>query len=208
MGWFVRFDRFGDTHVCYSQERSNSCGICCIKMAVFKINKFRPGAAALTNEDQVERAYLRHDTDLAALRSQGALPAALASTLNDLSVGSWTVAQPAADRIADFIIDNQNGTPMLLASYWTGGTGGHCIMVDGIHHVPLTGYYWACVCDPGDGNVHVTRLNRGSALVYEGRRAPGINFWGEPEHNYAAGTTLRGAVSAIVHCTSPPGWLG
>ena len=57
MAWFQRYTRFADMHYVYGQERGMSCGLACVTMAVFKVNKLVPGIAAQLDEDQIMRTY-------------------------------------------------------------------------------------------------------------------------------------------------------
>ena len=59
MAWFTRFTRFGDVHLVYAQEQQNSCGIACVMMTVFKINKLTPGVRALHTEREIYGVYSR-----------------------------------------------------------------------------------------------------------------------------------------------------
>jgi hypothetical protein len=46
MAWFMRIDRFGDTHLCFSQEDTDSCGLACVKMILKAKNKVFQGIIA------------------------------------------------------------------------------------------------------------------------------------------------------------------
>ena len=97
MAWFTRFTRFGDDHLVYAQEADNYCGIACVMMCVFKINKLRPGATAVTQEQEIYRVYDRHFQRMAPAQRNGTpydgsiytYAGILAATLNDLNCGTW-----------------------------------------------------------------------------------------------------------------------
>lgn len=51
--WFTRFTRFGDTHLVFGQEQGISCGLACVIMAAYKINKLTPSVKAMYDEDDM-----------------------------------------------------------------------------------------------------------------------------------------------------------
>lgn len=221
MAWFTRLDRFGDTHLCYSQEAGMSCGLASTKMVVFKVNKLRPGHDALTTEKWVEQIYKKYDTTAVNVGSEGVFVSALANVLNEFGIGTWRYAKPAADKIPAFLIDKLSpdvvglgpintilrGYPIVLGVDWGGG-GGHVVVLDTINKFPFVDAWWASICDPGDGDVHITRMEKGKPISYEGRRVRwSVNLWDDPKHNYAKGKTIQGIVTEVVYCEKPPSFF-
>ena len=216
MAWFTRFTRFGDAHLVYAQEEENSCGIACILMVVFKINKLRPGAQALHQETQIYRAYDRH---FATMRPavRGGTPydgsvytyaTILARTLNDLNCGTWEAVNLNENAVSQAIVDSvgtdvvgagpvvnalTRGSPIILLTRWDVG-GGHFIVVDTVNN--FLGRLYASVCDPWDGNVHITRFSTGSPFEYEASTPRFSWDLGGRRHEYsgASGSTVRGWV--------------
>ena len=217
MGWFTRVDRFGDAHLCFSQEQSDSCGLACVKMILFKVNKLRPGHAALSTETWIEQIYKKYDPTAVNVGTEGIDLSCMVGALNELRIGTWKYASPPNNDIAGLIIDklkpeivgggiyNNVGKryPIIMGVHWGGG-GGHAVLVDTINKFPMVDAWWASVCDPGDGDVHITRLKQGEALVYNGQRTKwSFNAWGSPENNYAKGKTVQGVVTEIAYCETP-----
>lgn len=217
MGWFTRIDRFGDTHLCYSQEREMSCGLASTKMVVFKINKLRPGHAATTTEKWVETIYKKYDSTAVDVGSEGVFFHMLADVLNEFKIGKWKHASPPNHEMTEFLLGKLSsdvvglgpintalrGYPIVLKVDW-GGMGSHAVVLDTITKFPMVDAWWGAICDPGDGDVHITRLEKGKPIAYEGRRVTwSVNFWGEPENNYAKGKTIQGIVTDVVYCEKP-----
>src|SRR4051812_4211516 len=48
--WFVRFSRFGTTHLVRAQEGANACGAACAMMAACRMDKVRTVAEAMHSE--------------------------------------------------------------------------------------------------------------------------------------------------------------
>ena len=85
-------------------------------------------------------------------------------------------------------------TPIILLVGWSAG-GAHFVLVDTVNQTPLGKY--ASVCDPWDGNVHITKFDIGSNFTYEGARVPlSWDLPGGTRHDYS--TTSTG---------SPNGWV-
>lgn len=216
MAWFTRFTRFGDTHMVYVQEAENSCGIASVMMVVFKVNKLSPGRQAVHNEQAVYRAYDRHfQTMLPAVRGGTAYDGSiytyasvLARTLNDLNCGTWEARNIGEGAVSQAIVDSvgtdivggnpivntlNRGTPIILLTRWWVG-GGHFVVVDTVNN--FLGTLYASVCDPWDGNVHITEFAPGQSFHYEAS-TPRLSWdLGGTRHEYAAasGSTVRGWV--------------
>lgn len=219
MAWFTRFTRFGDTHLVYAQEAENSCGIACVMMCVFKINKLRPGATAVHEEQRIYQVYDRHFQRMAPAQRAGTpydgsiytYAGILAATLNDLNCGTWeavclnenAVSQAIVNAVGTDIVTGTlagaainaltRGYPIILLTRWDQG-GGHFIVVDTVNN--FFGRLYASVCDPWDGNVHITHFSTGQPFVYEASTPRFSWDLGGTRHEYsgAHGSTVRGWV--------------
>ncbi|HTQ43586.1 MAG TPA: hypothetical protein VMI75_12570 [Polyangiaceae bacterium] len=190
MSWFTRYTRFGDAHLVYGQERGMSCGLACVTMLVFKVNKLTPGRTALKTEQEITDVF-----DRVAGRtydaSGGTLPEELARVLNHLAVGTWSNAYLTGAGVTQKLIDHVGVTaapgpvvsvePMIVGVDWDGG-GAHWVVVDTIRS--FMGRTYATVCDPWDGDVHLTRIEAGRPFDYVAGRVSGS--W-----------DLRGAAGAL-----------
>lgn len=191
--WFLRFDRFGDTHAVAAQNKDQSCALASIKMIVFKINKLKPGKAALTLEKDIEKIYMQeageasHDFD-----AQGSQRNVQEKVLNRLGVGRWKWEQPVASKIPKLLIDAvgeeylgagpiintiRHNYPAIIGCSWSGG-GGHALCVDTITTIPGIGTY-AAICDPWDADVHIQKIEIGQPITYVPTKGIGFNLWGD-----------------------------
>ena len=217
MAWFSRVTRFGDVHFVYAQEAENSCGIASVVMTVFKINKLVPGAAALHREREVYRHYSAV-TGSTYDGSAYSFADDLASVLNCLNVGTWEGKFIGASNVSQAIVDSvgvdtpglsllagplapaayvgnqlRQRIPIIVLVGWNAG-GAHFVVVDTVNNTPFGMY--ASVCDPWDGNVHITGFRTGSAFNYVGAPVPLSWDLGGRRHDYS--TTSPG---------SPNGWV-
>lgn len=216
MAWFTRFTRFGDAHLVYAQEAQNSCGIACIMMVVFKINKFSPGKQAVHEEEKIYKAYDKHfKAEKPGIRggtpydgSVYSYASLLSKTLNDLNCGTWEAKNIGEANVSQAIVDAvgtdvvgagpivnaaTRGYPIILLTRWDQG-GGHFIVVDTVNN--FLGTLYASVCDPWDGNVHITQFETGKSFEYEAS-TPRLSWdLGGKRHEYsgAHGSTVRGWV--------------
>src|SRR5437879_12918072 len=101
MAWFTRFTRFGDLHLVYGQEANMSCGIASVMMCVFKINKLKPGADAVTVETDIYKKYeaamgggCHYDPT-----KIGTYPEKLATILNSFTDGNWKWHQTPVNHV-------------------------------------------------------------------------------------------------------------
>ena len=197
MAWFTRFTRFGDAHIVYAQEAENSCGIACILMTVFKINKFAPGHTAVHAEKKVYKVY----GEAAGSSYDGSAytyATHLATTLTKLDVGTWAaeyigptaVPQAIADHVGVQVVGAGplanalvSGFPMITLVGWTAG-GAHFVVVDTVNN--FAGKLYASVCDPWDGDVHITPLESGKPFHYVGAASPWSWDLGGERHEYTA----------------------
>ena len=219
MAWFTRIDRFGDTHLCFSQEETDSCGLACVKMILFKINKLRPGHTAIATEQWIEQIYKKYDPTAVHVGSEGIDLNCMVGALNELKIGTWKYASPPNQDIPELLISKLTpdvvglgpintilrGYPILMGVHWGGG-GGHAVLLDTINKFPFANSWWGSVCDPGDGDVHITPLEKGKQLTYKGQRTkwsfntPGL---GKPQHNYQKNKVFQGIVTEIAYCEKP-----
>lgn len=191
MAWFTRFTRFGDVHIVYAQEAENSCGIACCMMVTFKINKLRPGATAVHQEKSVYDVYSKvsgstYDGSAYTYASH------LASTLNKLLPGKWVAKDVGASNVGKTIISKVgvtpgfgpiiDVTPVIVLVGWT-AAGAHFVVVDTVRQA--VGQKYATVCDPWDGDVHVTPCASGSSLKYVGEAQPLSWDLGGTRHEYS-----------------------
>jgi hypothetical protein len=194
MAWFLRFTRFLDAHAVYAQEAQNSCGIASVMMCVFKLKKLRPGAHAVTHEREIDRVYSRvahthYDGSAYTYANH------LAGTLNHLRVGHWhakyigpnAIAREAMSRVGvvgpgPHIGYEHGHGPLIVLVGWNAG-GAHFVVIDTV--VDSGGKKYATVCDPWDGNVHVTEIKGGQAFNYHGAHVPWSWDLGGTRHEYA-----------------------
>ena len=179
MAWFTRYTRFGDMHLVYGQERGMSCGLASVTMLVFKVNKLTPGREALKTEKEITDVFNRvagrtYDA------SGGTYPEELVRVLNALAVGTWTNAYLTGAAVTQKLIDHVGVTaapgpivnvdPMIVGVDWS-TSGAHWVVVDTIRS--FMGRTYATVCDPWDGDVHVTRIEAGRPFDYVAGRVSG-----------------------------------
>lgn len=195
--WFLRIDRFSDVHVVAAQNKSQSCGLASIKMVAFKINKLRPGAAALQKERFIEKIYRQKAGETTHNWEQtGASPTVMLNVLNSLGIGVWKISHPPVNDVGTTIarslgVDQfglgatginaiKRGAPVILGCHWAPG-GGHAVVVDTVTHVPAIGTF-AAICDPWDGNVHFEQIEAGQPFTYNPQNVKGVNFWGKTQN--------------------------
>lgn len=197
MAWFTRFTRFGDAHLVYAQEKENSCGIACVMMTVFKINKLKLGKKAVHTEKHIYDVYstasgTTYDGTSYSFASH------LAATLNRLDVGKWKAEYVGKHAVAKALVDHvgtaivglgpiinaaRGGSPMIVLVGWDAGDA-HFVVVDVVNN--FGGKLYASVCDPWDGNVHVTPFQVGQPFHYTGARVPLSWDLGGTRHSYPA----------------------
>ena len=223
MGWFTRFTRFGDMHLVYSQEGVNACGIACVRMVTFKVNKLTPGRSALHSETELDQVYSKvsntsYDGTAYTYANH------LATTLGQLCSGTWSASDVGSAGVSEAIFDSvvRRGDPLIVLVGWSGGAGAHFVVVDTVRQ--WGSQLYASVCDPWDGDVHVTRFARGSPFAYTAEDqsighvpagaspvravlaniAAGRASWssGASEHDYASGASAGSANGWVVRRTA------
>lgn len=191
MAWFSRVSRFGDVHMVFGQERRISCGVACVIMAAFKINKLAPGTKALFSEDDVlAKATAMFGPN--PLGTGGFNNPQILQVLNhpDLKMPGWTLRRLQPAQVPHKIVKKVGVTdgfgptitvkPMIVGVDWKGG-GGHWVLIDTVR--TAFGKKYATVCDPWDANVHVVPLERNQTFKYRGEPVVGVDFWGK-RYNY------------------------
>jgi hypothetical protein len=191
-------------------------------MTVFKINKIQPGKAALYRETEINRIY----SDVIGSTYDGStytFATKLATVLNRLNVGTWEAVNIGPNNVSKAIVDSvgvdipgeslmeglilgpaltpliylrnqvRERIPIILLVNWTQG-GAHFVVVDMINDTPFG--MFASVCDPWDGNVHITKFSVGSTFDYLGAKVPFSWDLGGTRHDYT--TDSPG---------SPKGWI-
>jgi len=214
--WFLRFDRFADTHMVAAQGKGQSCGLASIKMVYFKINKLRPGKSSFDTERHLEDVYKQkagegsHDFD-----QVGSDPDVMVDVLNELGIGRWAIDWPnlnlVGDHVAQYVGVDQFGLgginaftrkyPVILACYWS-TSGGHAIVVDTVTRVPAMGNY-AAICDPWDANIHFEKIQSGRPFTYSPTAVSGVNVWGETRAD-TDGIGGHGTIKGIIYCQTAP----
>ncbi|MCR9293425.1 MAG: hypothetical protein NXI32_11945 [bacterium] len=205
MAWFSRITRFGDLHMCFAQERNISCGVACVIMAAFKINKLTPGVDATFSESEI----LARATALFGpnpLGTAGFNNPQMVTLLNDsmLNMPGWALSRLPPAQVPQRIIDEVgvdggfgptvNVTPVIVGVDWHGG-GGHWVLVDTVRR--FFGNLYATVCDPWDGSVHVTKLKPGSSFAYTGEDVIDFDFWGK-RFNYNSPSSGGALIGDII----------
>ncbi|AGA27358.1 hypothetical protein [Singulisphaera acidiphila] len=191
MAWFSRVSRFGDVHWVFGQEQQISCGVACVIMAAFKINKIAPGTKALFSEaDILAKATAMFGPN--PLGTAGFNNPQILQMLNhaDLKMTGWNFKRLAKPDVPDKIIQEVGVTsgfgvvisvkPMIVGIDWKGG-GGHWVVVDTVR--TFMGKKYATVCDPWDANLHIVPLKKNQTFSYTGKSVVGVDFWGE-RYNY------------------------
>lgn len=178
MAWFTRFTRFGDGHLVFGQEHGMSCGLACTNMLVFKINKLQPGITAVHTENQIIAAYKaqvgkKYDT------AHGTFPEDLVKILNKLTRIKWTNQYLSGAAVSQLILEKvgvtaapgptMDVTPIIVGVDWLGG-GAHWVCIDTVRS--FMGKKYATVCDPWDGDVHVTPIDGGKPFAYTAKDQP------------------------------------
>jgi hypothetical protein len=210
--WYVRLTRYASVHMVYAQMAQNSCGIACMMMVNFKMKKGLMAAGlgasaavsvvpvigsflgatlatsaidyAVKTEKEVYREYTKvtgTPYDGSAYSDMDMFPA----VLRNLGLGNW-VTEDAAGGAAGFPAAAKQhvakGAPVIGCVEWNANSR-HFVVIDEFHGDS------ACVCDPWDGQLHVTKMTDGGAVTYNaGERVIGWSIGGQ-KHSYPAGET-------------------
>jgi hypothetical protein len=209
--WYVRLTRFASVHMVYAQMAQNSCGMACMMMVNFKIKKglMAAGVAAggavsvvpvvgpflgatlsskaidyaVKTEKQVYAEYEKvtgNPYDGSAYSDMDMFP----QVLQNLGLGNW-VTEDATGGAAGFAAaakaHTAKGAPVIGCVEWN-ATERHFVVIDEFHGDS------ACVCDPWDGQVHVTKMPNGSAVTYNADPVIGWSIGGK-KNSYPVGQT-------------------
>jgi hypothetical protein len=233
MAWFSRFTRFGQAHMCYAQEQSDSCGIACSVMANFKLRAGAVGAgtvarALFPSMGSMIGAILGGSANNAAVLAEqqvyglvsstyngttGTTGAQVAALLNALHIGTWRYRDPCPSNLiaAQVLASYRNGWPTIIGNSWYSGPlhlhksgGGHWVIVDTVNHVGNTVY--ASICDPITGNVHVTPFTSGRDFIYDPSDPIGWEAPLDDYRHYSHGYEGQqySRMDGMVYCVSSP----
>lgn len=208
--WYVRLTRFASVHMVYAQMAQNSCGMASIMMVNFKMKKgvmfagvsaaanisVVPGIGqligptlaasavnyAVKSEPDVYKEYTKV-TGSPYDGSQYSDAMKFPAVLRNLSLGNWECVNVGETDFAKAAKKATSaGAPVIGHVVWDSG-GAHFVVIDE-HYL---GY--GCVCDPWDGQVHVTRMKDGSTVRYNA--SDSVTGWsiGGKKNSYPAGST-------------------
>ena len=213
MAWFTRFTRFGDIHKVFGQEHGLTCGVACVIMAAFKINKLTPGVKSTFDENTIIKKSLElfqntpagmGSKDPFAQGQKGASGYQLLQLLNDpiLKMPGWTGNGFPPEAVPSMIVRKVGASggfgprvtvnPMIVLLTTNGGRG-HWVLIDTVR--TRDGKTYATVCDPWDANVHVTRLKPHQKFQYTGKPEDQHDLGGKHTHANYDREQFKGAAS-------------
>jgi hypothetical protein len=193
MSWHVSLTRFASAHIVKKQDQVNSCGIACILMVNFKMKKGLM-AQGISAGISVAAAPIPGSSFVGASLSKAAIGWAVKSepeiykiygdvvgtvydgtaytnglkhpaVLRKLSLGNWECVDVGQGGIAAAVkAATEAGTPCIVHVTWKSG-GAHFVCVDEVYQPFGTAY--ACVNDPGDGEVVVTEMPAAGSVSYK-----------------------------------------
>lgn len=229
MAWFVRVTRFGQAHMCYAQEQSDSCGIACSIMVNFKLKAGSIGLGTLAHAlfpsfgGITGKLLDRSAKSTAVLAEQevyksvgphysgttGTTGDQVASILNRLHIGTWEGHNRfPTERIgAEILASYKQGWPTIIGNSWYKSAkhkslagGGHWVVVDTINE--FGGTLYASICDPLTGNVHVTPFEVGKPFRYDPTNVVGWNVPIDDKRHYEDGYSSQGysLMDGLVKC--------
>ena len=171
MPWNKRACRFLHTHWVFKQEGDESCGPSCGAMIVerlrgvqLKANETYTGMSGYGLQKKVG-SY-----DASTRPTNGAEMARYLKMLLGQNVTYYRPQLPSAVK-RGVVPSVAGGIPVVMGVMWNGahGTmgadGGHWVVVDRLTQFARQTY--ACICDPGDGHVHVAKWTDGTSLTYK-----------------------------------------
>ena len=206
--WYVRFTRFGTTHLVRLQENEMSCGPSCAMMVHCRMNRLTNVTDGMATEQSMianvkqtvpGRANWNAATD-------GLTGDEVAALLNSFNIGTWQSQDVGQTGVTDALIDsaslfNLSSVPIIAGV--TGPGVGHWVMIDYMIKNPFSGSYWALICDTWDSYVHVQSMSKGQAVDYN--FSTPIGSWSFPPiwPDRTDSGTLR-FDGSIVRCTGMP----
>lgn len=187
MAWFTRFTRFGDAHMVFGQEQDISCGVACVIMAAFKINKIKPKTKAMfSEEDIMKKAVALFGPN--PLGTAGLNNPQIVQLLNEpsLNMTGWKLSTLAQNQVTNKILKavgvesgigpTVNVKPVIVGVDWKNG-GGHWVVIDTVRK--LGSSYYATVCDPWDASVHVIPVKKDENFNYTAKKVIDFDFFGK-----------------------------
>jgi hypothetical protein len=188
--WFVRWSRFGTTHLVRAQEGRKACGVACSMMAACRMNKWKTVQEGMLSEADTYKK-IQKVTPLKTYDGTGSIERDdMATLLNSLGMGIWTASLVDPTAVADDIASDASVFQLCTVPIITGITwnrrGGHWVMIDQVFNVFGTNY--AIVNDPWDANIHVMALTPGTKMTYNASRPTfAFEVWGK---EFADGSSL------------------
>ncbi|MBP9907021.1 MAG: hypothetical protein KBF66_15835 [Rhodoferax sp.] len=197
MTWSLRITDHA-SHMVYSQQAVNSCGIASVIMINFNMKKWLlavAGAilpaptlavpsfglalhATVKSEKEVDLAYSKV-TGKSYDGTTYTDAKMLVKVLNELGIGNWVCewypTSQVAHKITQFV-GTRNGAPVITHMAWNNG-GYHFIVCDTI--VRTRGKVYGDFCDPGDGTARTFPLVQGQNVNYDknGSIAGALTGW-------------------------------
>jgi hypothetical protein len=199
--WFVRFSRFGTTHLVRAQDGPRACGIASVMMTCCRMNKWTTVSEGMLSEDNVYTKY----AGVSGAPYNGTTNTGggfLVPLLNSLGIGNWVETFYGPSGVGAEIIKaattfQLSTMPVIAHMNWANGEG-HYVVIDNVFTILGTSY--ACVNDPWDGNIHVTSFQTGSPITYNsGTPTFSFDVWGS-HFSYTPGSqaTFSGF---LMYCT-------
>lgn len=200
--WFVRFTRFGTVHLVRSQSAGCSCGIASSMMACCRANKLTTIEQGMYIEKDV---YKKYDPSGSYDGTSYTFGDKLVALLDGLGIGKWKCTNYGETGIGAAIVAAGNvydisSMPVIAHIVWDGG-GAHFVLIDDV--IDFFGDLYACVNDPWDGDVHVTKFTTGATIPYKAESPTfSVDFWGS-RNKYGGGG--KGKFSGwLIQCAGLP----
>jgi hypothetical protein len=170
--WYFRFTRFGTTHLVRLQENEFSCGPSCAMMIHCRMNRLTTITDGMATEQSMISNVKNKVTGQAGWDpdTQGQTGAEVAELLNSFNIGTWQDADVGANGVTDAIVNSASFfkiSSVPIIARVSGPGVSHWVMIDYMIKNPLSGNYWALVCDTWDSYVHVVKMTKGQAMNYD-----------------------------------------
>ncbi|CAN5290802.1 hypothetical protein BH10PSE15_BH10PSE15_04530 [soil metagenome] len=194
-GWRVRLTSRGTAHMVKQQQMPMSCGMASCAMVNYKMKKgalltavaedaalsvgipiFGAMIGAELTREAVDYA-VKSEPEVYKIYSQvtgspydgniGTDVEKYPEVLRQLNCGDWETLTVPANGVGNSISSALlRGSPVIACVSWFSG-GSHAVVIDPTFYAP--GQTWF-VCDPGDGDVHVTATSNEKLVFYRGMR--------------------------------------